>query len=127
MSRKPIRAAVAASLCMLAVMKARSAEAAEPPGCVVQVPGDAHGTIAVSHATPSGLLIGSTEGLFRFDGRGVSRVGSDQIGGVNRFFDTEYGLLLATDTGLLRYDAGQLIAPAGAPTAYVHDVQKAFG
>jgi hypothetical protein len=127
MSRKPIRAAVAASLWMLAVMNARSAEAAEPPGCVVQVPGDAHGTIAVSHATPSGLLIGSTEGLFRFDGREVSRVGSDQIGGVNRFFDTEYGLLLATDTGLLRYDAGQLIAPAGAPTAYVHDVQKAFG
>jgi hypothetical protein len=113
---------------MLAITGVPSAQAASRTAtCVVQVDGEAEGNIEAFRSVSAGSLIGSTGGLFLFDGKRVSRVGGQQFSGTTRFFDSDYGLLVKTDAGLARYDGQQLVALDGAATGWVYEVRPARG
>jgi len=102
---------------------------ADATACVVRMEGDATATTGIIATgrinefrdTPTGLLLGADNGLFRYDGTRTVHIGGDPTGGIGAFRDAPGGLLLVAEKGLFHYDGTQTAQIGGDPTGGINE------
>jgi hypothetical protein len=90
----------------------------------VRVAGDPTGEIEEFHDSPTGLLLGAENGLFRYDGNRTIHVESDPTSYIEEIHNTPAGLLLTADNGLFRYDGNRTIHVESDPTSYIEEIHN---
>ena len=110
--------ALIAALLLISVLAV--AASADEPVCVTRVQGHATGAVSSYYSAPNALLVGTQNGLFRYDDGHILPVAGDPTGYIYSFQQAQGSLIIYAANGLYVFDGARTVGVLGESTGAVN-------